>query len=386
MARMARAFVDPRKAYVFKPPKLSPSVFSDAIIHYSGPEQLTPCSLEEATGELLGTGMYNPYSPYRVRLFSSSFLDGKDLCAASIETVITHRLENAAELRKQVVRDTEAYRLFHYEGDGLSGLAVDVLGEYAVIYSCAAWVEAYREFLMDEVAKLTKRQVVWKQRRDALAADGVPSERIEKDTDLPTAKFTEGGLMFEADINHKKTGWFCDQRDNRAILGSFALADKVVWDVCSYTGAFAIVAKSRGARQVYGFDVDAKALERAERNARLNDVNISWMHRDATNFTPPEDGAAPDVIILDPPSVSNADALRGLNESFMRRLAPNGLLFTFTCSPKTAETFDQTIEAAVANVGRRSRVLRAMQAGPDHPFSFFYPHCRYLAGLIVHIE
>lgn len=143
------------------------------------------------------------------------------------------------------------------------------------------------------------------------------------------------------------------------------------------------MAKKHGAKEVFGFDIHSQALECAQRNAALNNVEVSWMHRDAAKFSPPP--GSPDVIILDPPSIQSS-SLRGLNEVFMRHLAPNGLLFTFTCNPESALTFGQTIKDAAANVGRRSRVLRTMEAGPDHPVSFFYAQSRYLTGLLVQLE
>jgi 23S rRNA (cytosine1962-C5)-methyltransferase len=211
------------------------------------------------------------------------------------------------------------------------------------------------------------------------------------------AKVLENGVSFNIDWETgQKTGFFLDQRDNRALLGKYVLHKSVLNTFC-YTGGFSAYALRGGARLVHSVDVSGKAMELTAQNIQLNapfegqhegfteDV-LAFLKRSTEQY---------DVVVVDPPAYAKSiekrhNAVQGyrrLNVAAIQKVKPGGLLFTFSCSQVVDRAlFYNTIVAAALEAGRPARVLHHLTQGPDHPVSLFHPEGAYLKGLVVHLE
>ena len=197
-------------------------------------------------------------------------------------------------------------------------------------------------------------------------------------------------------VTGQKTGFFLDQRDNRQLLSRF-VAGKTVLNTFCYTGGFSCYALQAGATLVHSVDVSAKAMELTAENVELNrpfDGHHEGFTEDVLRFLKSGDQTY-EVMIVDPPAYAKSidkrhNAVQGykrLNETALRRVAPGGILFTFSCSQVIdRELFYHTIAAAAMEVGRSVRVLHHLTQGADHPVSLFHPEGAYLKGLVLFVE
>ncbi len=346
-------------------------------------------SVYDRRGGLFGSGLFNPQARVPLRMYRH----GDE---AFGEEDFLGLLETAVKLRRDTFRldeTTQAYRVVHSDGDGLSGLVVDKLGSVLSVQAHSLGVyqrlRPWLRFLKDQ---LGAEQVLVEVDERIARMEG-----IEVDPDLSDetrfAKFEEHGICYEADFRDgHKTGFFCDQRDNRFKFRGFA-AGKDVLDVCCYTGGFALNAARGGANSVTAVDLDEKAIAQAKRNANLNgQAKIGWTHCDAFSYLRQmqRNGRQWDLINLDPPKLifskeKEAEGMKkyeDLNQLACTLVKPGGVMATYSCSGQlSAEDFESMAVRSAHRAGRRLQIIDRTGAGADHPVMSNCPESRYLKAL-----
>jgi 23S rRNA (cytosine1962-C5)-methyltransferase len=347
----------------------------------------------DKAGKRLGTGLYNPRAKIPVRVVAHG---PEPASEGWFETA----LRRAVAFRREWLRLDEAgdaYRLVNSDGDSLSGLVVDRYGEtllcevasLGIAQRLPGWLP-----LLHEVAgtRFARVQVD----HDIGSMEGIkPSVFNETNAAAPrTVKIRENGIRFEVDFAEgHKTGFFCDQRENRAAFGR--LAKGRVLDLCSYTGGFALSARvSGGAEDVTSVDLDEAAVAQARRNANLNQARIKFVHADAFAYARQmaANGESWDSVVLDPPKFiftrdeygnrEGRQKYEDLNQLAIALVRPGGLFVTCSCSGLLSlEDFEEHVIRAAHRLSRRLQFFRRTGAGPDHPI---YSNClesRYLKVL-----
>jgi 23S rRNA (cytosine1962-C5)-methyltransferase len=307
---------------------------------------------------------------------------------------IRQRIRQAVQLRRDTLKldsTTDAYRLVHAEGDGLTGLIADRFGRYVVIELFSLAMDRRIEMIEDAFIDAGLEVDGFLLRTDKAIAlqEGIkPRKRSETKTD--STIITENGVKFAVDLKRgHKTGFFCDQRDNRLALTAHTRGKRVL-DVCCYTGGFSMYASTLGhAAEVTAVDLDENALVTARTNAKLNNASVQTIHADAFDFLrdAQKQGRQWDVVIVDPSKFVSKRAMleTGLRKySDLNRLAagvvaPGGLMVTCSCSgPVDQETFITTVSRATRYAGRTMQIINLTGAGADHPFLGDTPESRYL--------
>ncbi len=372
-----------------------PWIFSGAIARVTGhPEPGAEVDVLDADGAFLGRGLFNPHSQIRVRLYTSEDepLDGPFFAA---------RVRRAVALRSGLLGLDDpagACRLVFSEGDELSGLTVDRYGRHLVVLLTGLGIAGHREAILDVLEEvLAPEGILLRTEKGVGEEEGL----ILKDGPLrgqpPTEPIVieEGSFRFAVDLRTgQKTGFYLDQRQNRARVAAYA-AGRSVADVCAYTGGFSIATAKRGAASVVAIDASAGALDLARRNAELNGVTdrVEAVRGDAFGWLgeQAEAGRTFDMIVLDPPRFARSraglrSALQGyqrLNSLALDCLAPEGVLVTFSCSGRVSgEEFLEAVARAAADRGRPLRILERLGQAPDHPVSATCPQSAYLKGLL----
>ena len=380
--------------------RFHPWVFSGAIASMpKGIEEGDLVSVVAADGRHIGVGHYQIGS-ITVRMLE---FGGEDTEIGS--EFYARRLADALRLRQALGLDREdnnMYRLVHGEGDFLPGLVVDVYGHTAVIQAHSPGMHFARMTIADELTKLPGMPVAnvfYKSETTLPYKAGLDpvDQYIIGHYDGSVA--TENGLQFNIDwLKGQKTGFFVDQRDNRALLGQYAHGRRVLNMFC-YTGGFSVYALRGGAVSVDSVDSSAKAIALTEANVALNFGDDCSNHRayaqDAFKFLDAMEDGAYDLIILAPPAFAKhrgavANALRGyqrLNARAMAKAAPGTIMFTFSCSQAVSrEQFRLAVFSAAAQTGRRVRILHQLTQPADHPVNIYHPEGEYLKGLVLYIE
>jgi len=339
-------------------------------------------------GGRFGHGLYNPTArvPLRVIHHGEEDIDESFLDAA---------VDRAVELRTRLfplARETDAFRVVHSDGDGLSGLIIDRYRDVLVvdIHSLGIFQRIGRWLPRLHEALGTREEVI-RVEPEIARIEGIPLSEIPR-TRLRPAKIVEHGIRYEVnfEVGHK-TGFFCDQRDNRRRLATLVEGRRVA-DVCCYTGGFSLSALVNGrAAEVTGVDLDEKAIAQARRNANLNQVRIDWVHCDAFSWLRQmaANGRKWDVMVLDPPKlIESRDEeefnigirkYEDLNSLAVDVIEPGGLLVTCSCSGLlSAELFEKHVIRAAHRKGRKLQILDRTGAGVDHPTMSNCPESRYL--------
>ena len=378
--------------------RFHPWVFSGAI--YSLPEGLEEGDtvvVNAADGTFLGRGHYEIGS-IAVRILSS------DRDEAIDESFYAARLRAAWALRERLglIRpDNNTFRLVHGEGDFLPGCVVDVYGDTAVLQAHSPGMHYARHILARELVSLSGagiRNVYYKSETT------LPYKaRLDPVNDYIIGGFhtniaTENGLQFNIDwLKGQKTGFFVDQRDNRALVERYSRGARVLNMFC-YTGGFSVYAMRAGAELVHSVDSSAKAVALTDANIELNfpgDTRHKSFAVDAFKYLADMADGAYDLIILDPPAFAKhrsalKNALVGyrrINEAAFRKIAPGGILFTFSCSQAVSkEQFRLAVFSAAAQTGRRVRILHQLTQPADHPVNIYHPEGEYLKGLVLYVE
>ena len=296
---------------------------------------------------------------------------------------------------------TTACRLINAEADGLPGLVVDRYGDYLVIQCLTLGIDRRKEMLVGLLAELLRPAgILERSDVDVRGKEGLrPLVELRHGQEPPAdLVIRENGFSFLVDLHHgHKTGFYLDQRDNRAAIGQPALmAGREVLNVFAFTGAFGVYAAAAGARAVIHVDSSAPALETAERNMQLNGLDKEsdeYIAGDAFEVLRyfREEGRQFDAIILDPPKFAHSQgqidrAARGykdLNWLALRLLRPNGVLATFSCSGLvSADLFQKIVFGAAVDAGRDVQILRHLGQSADHPVLLSFPESAYLKGLL----
>ncbi|MDE5901580.1 MAG: class I SAM-dependent rRNA methyltransferase [Muribaculaceae bacterium] len=378
--------------------RFHPWVFSGAVA--SLPPNLDEGDVVEvhsAEGNLIGIGHYQIGSiVVRMLRFGS---------AAPIDSdFFTERLTEAFRLRrslKLIRTDNNAYRLVHGEGDFLPGLVIDVYGDTAVVQAHSPGMHFCRDIIartLTEIPDLNVVNVYYKSETT------LPYKaRLDPQNDYIIGSYSgsvamENGLQFNIDwLRGQKTGFFVDQRENRHLLEHFSAGRRVLNMFC-YTGGFSVYAMRGGASLVHSVDSSAKAVELTRANVQMNfpeDNRHTAYAEDAFRFLADMKRDEYDLIILDPPAFAkHRSALRNaligyrrINAAAFEKIAPGGILFTFSCSQAVSrEQFRLAVFTAAAQSGRRVRILHQLTQPADHPISIYHPEGEYLKGLVLYVE
>ena len=314
------------------------------------------------------------------------------------------RLEQALALRKslQLARpDNDAYRLVHGEGDFLPGLVVDVYGPTAVLQAHSPGMHYARQTIAEQIASLPGlgvRNVYYKSETTLPYKAHLDPQNTYLVGGFETSVASENSLKFNIDwLRGQKTGFFLDQRDNRSLLRHYSRGRRVLNMFC-YTGGFSVYALSGGAVAVDSVDSSEKAITLTDANVALNFGECPRHRsfaRDAFKFLDDMAADAYDLIVLDPPAFAKhrsalRNALRGyqkLNAKAFEKIAPGGILFTFSCSQAVSrEQFRLAVFSAAAQSRRRVRILHQLTQPADHPVNIYHPEGEYLKGLVLYVE
>jgi 23S rRNA (cytosine1962-C5)-methyltransferase len=301
---------------------------------------------------------------------------------------------NARQQYQLMGTDTNMFRWVHGEGDGLSGLIIDVYDQVVVVQPHTIGMEQCAE----DIAKAI--QMVF---TDVKAIYLKPSEKQLNSAprylfgEKVEAKCFEHGIRYSVDWETgQKTGFFIDQRENRKLLGTLANGKKVLNTFC-YSGGFSLTALKGGARHVDSLDSSASALELTLQNIALNDVEAERhqvIKADAVEYLKTVAGDY-DIIVLDPPAFAKhlsarhkaVQGYRKINEAALRKIQPGGLIFTFSCSQAIdKETFKGAVMAAAIDARRPVRILYQLHQPADHPIGLFHPEGEYLKGLVIQVQ
>lgn len=314
------------------------------------------------------------------------------------------RIATAYDLRERTGissrEDNTTYRLVHGEGDNLPGLIIDIYGDTAVMQAHSVGMHVNRMDIAEAVKKCL--------------GDKIKNIYYKSDTTLPYKAdinkdngyimggnasniSTEYGLKFHIDwLRGQKTGFFVDQRENRALLEKYAKGRKLLNMFC-YTGGFSIYALRGGAEIVHSVDSSSKAIDLTNANAELNfpgDTRHTAYAEDAFDYLD-RMGNNYNLIILDPPAFAkHRDSLRNaligyrrLNAKAIEKIQPGGILFTFSCSQVVSkENFRTAVFTAAAMAKRNVRILHQLTQPADHPVSIYHPEGEYLKGLVLYVE
>lgn len=374
-----------------------PWVFSGAI--QSLPEGLEEGDLvivETSSGETVGVGQWQIGSiAVRMLLFGATALP---------DDFFAVRLRNAWQMRKDLnlIRpDNDAFRLVHGEGDYLPGLIVDVYGNTAVMQAHTPGIHFMRRRIagaLTELPGLPIKNVYYKSETTLPYKAHLDPVNEYLAGDFDGALATENGLRFNIDwLRGQKTGFFLDQRENRSLLQQYAHGRKVLNMFC-YTGGFSVYALRGNAQLVHSVDSSTKAIALTEANVDLNfpgDKRHEAYATDAFRFLDDMEDSAYDLIILDPPAFVKhrgaiQNGLRGyrrLNTAALRKIAPGGILFTFSCSQLVnKDMFRMSVFSAAEQAGRKVQILHQLTQAPDHPVDICHPEGEYLKGLVLYVQ
>ncbi|MBI5623309.1 MAG: class I SAM-dependent rRNA methyltransferase [Elusimicrobia bacterium] len=339
-----------------------------------------------------GAALYNPKSLVTLRFLS------RDLAGFNPAAFMKKMVCRAVSLRKDILgldATTDAYRVIHAHGDGLPGLVVDRYGDHLVLelYSLAMFRQAgaIAEALQEHFpgAKVTLRASAPVQKMEGFSlkpkhGDAQPGGKV---------RVTENGVAFEVDLEGGyKTGFFCDQRENRLAAAGLARGRRML-DICSYTGGFGLYAKKLGgAEEVSCVELDPEASAQARRNANLNNVRLDLVCADAFPYL--RQMAANrktfGLVVLDPYKLIatregydfGAHKYADFNRLAIAAVEEGGFFVTCSCSGLLPwHEFQRIVRSAAGSAGRKLQIFRKTGAGPDHPFAADFPEGEYLKVL-----
>lgn len=336
-------------------------------------------------GQPFGWGLWNPKSRMPLRIVSHSTNDID-------ETFFEDAIRNAVSMRRDMLaldETTSAYRAIHGDADFLPGIVADKFDDVLSIEitNLAAWQRLPRWIPILHECLGTQRVVIGID-AELARIEGIPRSGGATSDNVRSVKIREHGIRYEVDFSTgHKTGFFCDQRDNRKHFASYA-KDRSVLDLCCYTGGFSISAALAGASEVHAVDLDETAIEMAKRNANLNSARVKFTHADAFTWvrTMIENGRKWDLVIADPPKFihgredeTGIAKYADLNKLALQLVNPGGIFVTCSCSGQlSADEFERTVIAAAHRTNRRLQIIDRSGAGADHPTLSNYPESRYL--------
>ena len=374
--------------------RFHPWVFSGAIHHLDdGIEEGDVVRVVSEKGVFIAVGHYQQGSiSVRVLTFND----------VEIDDAFWHsRIQSALNMRQDIglanSSNTNAFRLVHGEGDLLPGLIIDVYDKTAVMQAHSIGMHMSRHAIAKALAEVMKGRIenIYYKSETTLPFMEPENGSLLGNSDDNIA--IENGLRFYVDwLRGQKTGFFVDQRENRALLEKYAKGKRVLNMFC-YTGGFSFYAMRGGAQLVHSVDSSAKAIELTRRNVELNfpgDPRHEAFCEDAFKYLDSSSHTY-DLIILDPPAFAKHrgalhNALKGytrLNEKAFEKIEKGGILFTFSCSQVVSKDhFRNAVFTAAAQAKRKVRILHQLHQPADHPINIYHPEGEYLKGLVLYVE
>ena len=377
-----------------------PWVYSGAVAR--PPDSVSPGSIVDVfdyRNRFIGRGSYNPLSLIRVRLLTRT--PDCPIDQAFFRQVIAR----ACQLRQlsPLPVHTNAYRLIHGESDGLPGLIADYYAGFLVVQFHTAGMEVFRQIILDLLSEVVQPRGMF-ERSDVgtRRAEGLPDRPtgpLRGDAPPEFIEIEEGGARLFADLYHgQKTGFFLDQRENRALLQQVS-RDQTVLDCFAYTSGFSAHALKGGARQVLGVDIATSVLPAARQNLAANTSPGSrrdYVIADVFPFLEElaERGPLFDIVVLDPPSLVRRrrdfkkamGVYTKLNRNALRLVRDGGLLLTSSCSGRISqEDFFNILQRAAVGARVSTRILRYNLHPPDHPVNPAFPEGRYLKCIAARV-
>ncbi len=372
----------------------SPWIFANELKMDPAAKAIAPGSIVNVRGEdgrAFGTGYFNPRSLIAVRLLA-------DDCDVAVDAdFFAARIARALALRTALY-DRPFYRLVHAEGDHLPGLVVDRFDDVLTVQMGTAGMERQSDAILAALdATLKPKTVILRNDAPSRTLEGLENYVRTAKGEGARIAVEENGARYIADLaTGQKTGWYYDQRDNRAFIAALAKG-RTVLDAYSYGGGFGVLAAKAGATEVICLDSSAPALALAEESARANAVKITPVKADA--FEELERlgtaGERFDIVLADPPPFvkskkdlePGAKAYRKLARLAAAVTAPGGFLKIASCSHNIPpERFAAECAAGIARTGRPARLIRQAGAGPDHPVHPLLPESAYLKALVYALD
>lgn len=378
---------------------MHPWVFSGAVEHVKGkPENGDVIMVTDNNGDFLAFGFYNNTSRVAVRLLEWN-----------LETEINEswwrkKIRTAVEFRASIHNeDTNTYRLIFSEADYLPGLIVDRYADFLSVQILTSGIERIKHILLDELQELLKPKGIF-DRSDASARahEGLEASSGGILLGIEPPEFVtvkENGIFYQVNISEgQKSGFYCDQRNNRRLVAEHVKGKKVL-DCFSYSGGFSLNAMKNGAAQVISVDSSALALETLKRNIEINSFNKiphqliqSDVNKQLRVFR--ESNEKFDLIVLDPPKYAPSRsaltkasrAYKDLNRTAMLLLNEGGLLATYSCSGAVdISLFKQILAWAALDAGKEVQFILQFCQPADHPVRSSFPEGEYLKGLLCRV-
>jgi len=369
-----------------------PWIFSGAVENVEGePAKGDTVSVVARDGAFLAWAAYCPDSQIRARAWSFDAKDSID------EAFLRARLVASIERRRALTDADDSVRLVHGESDGLPGLVADRYRDTIVVQILSAGAEKWRSLWARLLCEITGAKAVYERSDvEVRALEGLAPRTgpLLGEVKGPV-RIHEDGIAYEVDVvQGQKTGFYLDQRDNRALAGSLA-SDREVLNAFCYTGGFTLAALKGGAKKVTSLDTSEEALALGRRNVEINGLDASradWMAADVFSQLRKfrDQNRKFGLIVLDPPKfaptekhVANAArAYKDINLWAMKLLAPGGHLLTFSCSGAvSADLFQKIVAGAAADARVDMQIQRRLGAALDHCVSIHFPEGEYLKGL-----
>ena len=367
-----------------------PWIFGGAIAEESGPDDAAIADLVDGGGARLASGFHSTHSQIRLRAltFGEEELT-PDLLRARIAAAVARRSALFTDA-------TNAARVVHAEGDELSGLVVDRYDDLVVVEIANEGLERLKPLVVEALQQeLAPRLLYFKNDIGARKIERLPMEPEAIGDGAATATIFENGLRFHVDVPAgQKTGFFLDQRDNRALARASASGRRVL-NLFSYSGAFGVYAAAGGASFVENVDVSAPAIEAARRNHDLNAFknDVRFTVADVFSYVR-QTRERYGLVVCDPPAFAKSRAevdraargYKDVNLFALKLVEPGGLMMTFSCSGHISlDLFQKVIFAAAHDAARRVSFVRRLTAGEDHPVSLFCPEGEYLKGFLLEV-
>ncbi|MEI8394822.1 MAG: class I SAM-dependent rRNA methyltransferase [Rhodospirillaceae bacterium] len=374
-----------------------PWIFSNEILAGDSVKALPPGGLVRliaADGACLGVATFNPHTLIAARRLT------REGTVAIDRAFFAKHLRRALALRSRLY-DRPFYRLIHAEADGLPALVVDRFGDAVVVQANSAGMDRLLPELtaaLDSV--LAPRVIVLRNDSPMRALEGLPEETklLKGELNGPLVVEENGASFFADPLAGQKTGWFYDQRDNRAFIARLCGGARVL-DLYTYHGGFAVQAAMAGADRVEAVDRSEPALAHAGRAAEFNGVAAKCGFRRAESFAELERLAAAgeryDVVIADPPPFARAKkdvaaasrAYRKLSRMAARVTTRGGVMLIASCSHNIDPgSFTDLVAGGLSDAERSGRILRQAGAGPDHPIHPMLPESAYLKAVVVQVD
>jgi len=371
-----------------------PWIFSRGVLDTSHCEEGDIVEIQSARGQFLAIGYFQEGS-IMLRILSFEKVE------INLE-FWTALIARAVDLRKHnhlPSEHTNAYRLFHGEGDGASGLIIDRYNN-AIVIQCHT-IGMHRE--IDKIqeaieACLPEITIIYDKSKTVLPdhySIDVDDRFLKGESNV--VLISENGHKFKIElINSQKTGFFLDQRDNRDLLGRYARGKSVLNLYC-YTGGFSIYALNNAAKSVTSIDSSKKAVQMLLENVSLTGKSSAHeaLTEDVNRYLKEIKSDVYDVIVVDPPAFAKnqrkkhnaVQAYKRINRAAIEKVVSGGIIFTFSCSQVIdVQLFQDTITAAAIEAGRECQILYRMSQGADHPVNIFHPEGKYLKGLVLKVS